>query len=88
MASLLNLWYSRNLTLHSRIVNQKAQALSKLIYNTAVLPVTSSFIKKKLKKISPNLYGARKHHTTMIGPRAKGGLSKQCSQSNLDQKTR
>ena len=44
MASLLNLWYPRNLTLHGRIVILKALALSKLIYNTAVLTVTPTFI--------------------------------------------
>ena len=44
MTSLLNLWYPRNLTQQGRIVILKALALSKLIYNTAVLPVTSNFI--------------------------------------------
>ena len=50
MASLLNLWYPRNLTLHGRIVILKALALSKLIYNTAVLTVTPTFIQKAKEK--------------------------------------
>ena len=52
MTSLLNLWYPRNLNLHGRIVILKALALSKLIYNTAVLPVTSNLIQNVNKVIS------------------------------------
>ena len=77
MTSLLNLWYPRNLTLHGRIVILKALALSKLIYNTAVLPVTSTFIQNVNKVISQFVWRKKNpkiKQTTMIGPRAKGGL--------------
>ena len=60
MASFLNLWYPRNLTLHGRIVILKALSLSKLIYNTAVLTVTPTFI-QKLIKLLLNSSGKRKN---------------------------
>ena len=78
MASLLNLWYPRNLTLHGRIVILKALALSKLIYNTAVLTVTPTFIQKVNKAITQFVWQKKKpkiKQTTLIGPKEKGGLS-------------
>jgi len=52
MVSLLNLWYPINSTLHGRRVILKALALSKRIYNAAVLTVTSSFIRNVNKAIT------------------------------------
>ena len=78
MASLLNLWYPRYLTLHGRIVILKALALSKLIYNTAVLTVTPTFIQKVNKAITQFVWQKKKpkiKQTTLIGPKEKGGLA-------------
>ena len=74
MASLLNLLYPRNLTLHGRIVILKALALSKLIYNTAVLTVTPTFNQKVNKAITQFVWHNKIKQTMMIGPKEKGGL--------------
>lgn len=76
MQTLLNLWYPRNLSLYGCITILNSLALSKLVYNLSMLSfphkcintvdqVIRNFLRRKTAKI---------RHTTMIGPKEKGGL--------------
>ena len=73
---LLNLWRPRNLTLYGRITILKSLALSKLVYNTSVLTFPLEFASLVKAVISENVWNTKPKikHTTMIGPKIKGGL--------------
>ena len=74
----LNRWSARNLTLIGRICIVKTLAISKLVYNTSVLSVSSNICKQVndicfrfVWKMKPDKI---KRHT-LIGPLDKGGLN-------------
>ncbi|KAL9978081.1 hypothetical protein ACROYT_G015562 [Oculina patagonica] len=74
----LNRWSARNLTLIGRICIVKILAISKLVYNTSVLSVSSNICKQVndicfrfVWKMKPDKI---KRHT-LIGPLEKGGLN-------------
>ncbi|KAL9987009.1 hypothetical protein ACROYT_G001243 [Oculina patagonica] len=74
----LNRWSARNLTLIGRICIVKTLAISKLVYNTSVLSVSSNICKQVndicfrfVWKMKPDKI---KRHT-LIGPLEKGGLN-------------
>ena len=77
MKTLFNIWYPRNLTLYGRITILKTLALSKLIYNTSMLSFPSSFITTVNQAIKSFIWGktVKIKHTTLIGPKEKGGLN-------------
>ncbi|KAL9960119.1 hypothetical protein ACROYT_G033528 [Oculina patagonica] len=77
MKNLLNIWYPRNLSLYGRITILKTLALSKLVYNTSMLSFPYSFVKTVNQTIKSFIWGktAKIKHTTMIGPKEKGGLN-------------
>ena len=76
MKKLLNLWRSRSLTLYGRITILKSLALSKLVYNTSVLTFPLEFASSVKTAISEFVWQTKPKikHTTMIGPKIKGGL--------------
>ena len=76
MKKLLNLWRSRNLTLYGQITILKSLALSKLVYNTSVLTFPLQFASMVKTAISEFVWNTKPKikHTTMIGPKIKGGL--------------
>ena len=77
MKTLLNIWYPRKLTLYGRITILKTLALSKLIYNTSMLSFPSFFVTTANQAIKSFIWGktVKIKHTTMIGPKGKGGLN-------------
>ena len=77
MKTLLNIWYPRNLTLYGRITILKTLALSKVIYNTSMLLFPSFFITTVNQAIKSFIWGktVKIKHSTMIGPKEKGGLN-------------
>ena len=77
MKSILNIWLPRNLTLYGRITILKTLGLSKLIYNTSMLSFPPNFpvlVKQIISDFVWNSKPAKTKHTTMIGPKTKGGL--------------
>ena len=76
MKNLLSLWKLRNLTLYGRITILKSLALSKLVYNTSVLATPREFVSSVQTTISRFVWNNKPKikHTTMIGPKFKGGL--------------
>ena len=76
MKKLLNLWRPRNLTLYGRITILKSLALSKLVYNTSVLTFPLEFASLVKAVISEFVWNTKPKikHTTIIGPKIKGGL--------------
>ncbi len=77
MKSILNIWLPRNLTLYGRITILKTLGLSKLIYNTSMLSFPPNFpvlVKQTISDFVWNSKPAKIKHTTMIGPKTKGGL--------------
>ena len=77
MKSILNIWLPRNLTLYGRITILKTLGLSKLIYNTSMLSFPPNFpvlVKQIISDFVWNSKPAKIKHTTMIGPKTKGGL--------------
>ena len=76
MKKLLNLWRPRNLTLYGRITILKSLALSKLVYNRSVLTFPLKFASLVKAVISEFVWSTKPKikHTTMIGPKTKGGL--------------
>ena len=74
MKNILNLWKSRNLTLHGRIIILKSLALSKLVYNASVLSFSPEFTSSVKSAISQFVWNNRPKikHNTMIGPKTKG----------------
>ena len=77
MKNILNLWKSRRLTLHGRIIILKSLALSKLVYNTSVLSFPQQFTSSVKTIISQFVWNNQpkiKHNSAMIGPKIKGGL--------------
>ena len=77
MKTLFNLWYPRNLTLYGHITILKTLALSKLIYNTSMLSFPSFFMTTVNQAIKSFIWGktVKIKHSTMIGPKEKGGLN-------------
>ena len=75
MKNLLNLWWTRNLTLHGRVTILKSLALSKLVYNTSVLAFPLQFEASIKTAISEFVWKTKSKikHTTMIGSKIKGG---------------
>jgi len=76
MKNLLNLWQSRKLTLDGQITILKSLVLPKLVYNASVLTFPlefASFAKSAISEFGWNKKPKIKH-TTMIGPKIKGGL--------------
>ena len=77
MKNLLSLWKLRNVTLYGRItISLKSLALSKLVYNTSVLATPREFVSSVQTTISRFVWNNKPKikHTTMIGPKFKGGL--------------
>ena len=76
MKNILDLWKSRSLTLHGRIIILKSLALSKLVYNTSVLSFPLQFTSSIKSIISQFVWNNQPKikHNTMIGPKIKGGL--------------
>ena len=77
LQKILNMWSARNLTLLGKINIIKTLALSKLIFNTSVLPVPINIIKKVNKCTTSFIWNykpAKIKQSTLIGPKNKGGL--------------
>ena len=76
MKNILNLWKSRSVTLHGRIIILKSLALSKLVNNTSVLSFPPQFTSSVKSIISQFVWNNQPKikHNTMIGPKIKGGL--------------
>jgi len=78
LKSCLSIWEKRKLTLYGRINIVKTLGLSKLVYNTSVLPIPNGFA-EQVDKYTFNFIWQNKpakiKKSTIIGPIEKGGLN-------------